>query len=142
MIRLMFGFSILWGIQALSASFLSPIGQGRPISLVELKKPTSLLLVFQENCTACRRQLADLSCLPSSVSVYLLGAFSPRAALVQEYKKMNVSYPAYFLSSAGIRDLALSSAGTPQIVIYGARKQRRWFGYQNCAILGAALEEL
>lgn len=100
-----------------------------------------LIMLFQKDCSACKQQLKDFSCLPKKVKVLLVGAFSQEQELRQEVRKLNTPYPSYLGDQEVLKQLNFKSGLTPQMVLWNHSGERFDFlGHQACEKLLALFE--
>ena len=102
------------------------------VSLSEIKKDRSLVVVFQPDCSSCKKQIHDLSCLEKDHFIRLVGMGGSEKALRIEYRKMKTSYPAYLADASVLKALGVESTITPQIILWRWGKQKKSFGYKKC----------
>lgn len=92
----------------------------------------SLFIIFQSDCTACKKQILTLTCLDKKTPVYLLGAFQPEITLRKEYKTWQPPFPAYYADQKVLQIFAIQDKLTPQIFIYRKEKLFKLIGLQKC----------
>ncbi len=125
-----------------SPSYIKSLNNADTVALTDFFKTPKLALVFQADCSACQRQVHQLSCLESKYPVVLLGAFSGEKSLKAEYQKMKVSYPAYHVSSDIQSEMGISRAATPQILILSQKPKLLNIGLSSCEKLKKKITDI
>ncbi len=107
--------------------------------LSSLQKPPSLILLFQSNCQACKKQIKDLYCLEDKIRIQLFASQGSEKELQREYLGFHVDYPAFYASEDILKALDIREDSTPQILYQGEDKKMRFLGYQSCISLQKAM---
>ncbi len=102
-----------------------------------------VFIVFQPQCHACEKQMQDLKCLPSSISLNFLGAFSDEEKLRREWRKLKtryqLQYKAYLVDENFKKLTNMSDSITPQILIMGQGNLKTLYGLQSCETIKSQL---
>ncbi|MCJ8276317.1 MAG: hypothetical protein HRT44_08665 [Bdellovibrionales bacterium] len=98
----------------------------------ELTRGNNLLIAFQPDCSSCKKQIKDLSCLDKDYKISLIGIASSEQALRKEYRKLRTPYPAFYASPQAMMEFGLSDSVTPQILIWKNETPQLFYGYKRC----------
>jgi hypothetical protein len=126
------GFYLMVTNFLLASPSLKSLRDADTIQIETLRARPTLGIIFQEDCHVCHKQVQDLACLGPDVQVVLLGAFSSEHSLLQEYRAMGVSFPAYYASRDILQSLQLNGTVTPQTIFFTPTKQWVTVGYKPC----------
>jgi|FLYM01.1.fsa_nt_gi hypothetical protein len=109
---------------------LKSLTSAETVSLNELiQDEATLMVLFQRDCVACKKQIKDLDCF-SDRKIVLLGSFSSEESLRKEYLKMRVKHPSYMIQPSDLKNIGVSEAMTPQLIDMKLKKIS--YGYQSC----------
>ncbi len=86
-------------------------------------KGVSVAVVFQKDCSACQKQVQDLSCLNAKANLFLVGAFSSEEDLRLEYKIFNTKLPSFYGDQDFLKKFKVTEPVTPQILILNENKK-------------------
>ncbi len=130
MSKVLFLFVVVGSVSA--SPFLKSLTDSSTIKLQELKITPTIFVLFQPNCSFCRKQVKDLKCLKKKYRIVLLGAFAAEKELRDEYLKTGVSFPAYFVSSDVLKQFDIRSKATPQIYYSEKGSTPISIGFKKC----------
>ena len=108
------------------------------LSAEQLKN--NIFVVFQPNCVACKKQLANLNCLNPHTKIRLLGAFASEQMLRSEYRKMASTWPGYYADKRVLQQFSVTSQIAPQTLVYTTSRVFRFLGYTECDEIKKAID--
>lgn len=102
------------------------------VETASLKGRPSLWVAFQPNCSSCKRQLEQLSCLPSEIQRVALGVKGSREQLQKVLK--GVKSDQMRLRASEDLTETLKMTGTPTLLVVGPQGQikKRILGAVAC----------
>jgi len=92
----------------------------------------SLFVVFQKDCSACRRQIKNLKCIDDSVNVVLVGSFSNEKDLRVEYSKFGSRFVGVYGDRSFRKKFRIREDVTPQLIFATAKRQDVHLGFLSC----------
>ena len=108
--------------------------QGKELSLNEGSLKNKLVMFFKSECSACRAQAKDLSCLNEEQVIYL-GFSSLVSELQKEARLMGLSKNVYYAPKEVVRSFGLKKDYSPVLFAFnGQGKSKSWLGKQNCKV--------
>gem|GEM_PF-3139778 len=103
------------------------------VNLRSLKKEQNrVFIVFQKQCSACRKQVKELTCLKKVADVVLVGAFSTEAELRKEYKAFSTEIVGLYGDKDFKKRFDLNIEATPQIIVQVGQKSFKVLGLKTC----------
>lgn len=120
----------------------------RSAERLELQKELrhgDFLMLFQPDCSSCKAQITQLSCLNRPIK--LLGTYGSEERLQLEYKKFKTKFPGFFIEDKILKIInpQLSSV-TPQFFVVDRTKQQSivlknlGYGLTNCVDLKTKID--
>ena len=103
-------------------------------------KQSRVFVVFQKQCSACRRQVKDLQCLKKIADVVLVGSFSTEAELRKEYKSFNTEVIGLYGDKDFKKHFGLSLEATPQLIIQVGQKDFKVLGFKACSQIASFIK--
>jgi hypothetical protein len=92
-----------------------------------------VFIVFQEKCSACRKQIKDLSCLKNAAEVILVGAFSTEKALRKEYQNFRTDLVGVYADEDFKKYINLELELSPQTFLQVHRETYKMIGVKRCS---------
>jgi thiol-disulfide isomerase/thioredoxin len=111
---------------------------------LELKDKTlrnKVVMFFKSDCSACRTQVKDLSCLKKN-QVLFFGFSSDLKSLQKEARLMGLDDRVYYAPKKVTRAFGLKKDYSPVLFAFNREgKSKSWLGKQNCKVFVSYLAE-
>lgn len=137
-LKILFLFQVAFGLSEIKLRSLSDVST-QTVKL-NSSKP-NIFIVFGKDCSACHKQIKDLSCLKDNADILLVGSFADERSLRQEYKTFNSKYKAVYGDRNFRKIFNISDDLTPQIIIGAQNKYKLILGAVACNKLLQTLKE-
>lgn len=122
---------------------LKDFSSTRFFSVHEIIKKNNFAVLFQPNCSSCKRQIKDLDCLKDLVSeVVLVGSFGTIKNVRRSYMKKNTDFKGFYIASEQVSRLGFEEGIAPQSIYYSKDKSLRFTGYESCKKIAKKIREL
>ncbi len=106
-------------------------------------KGVSVIILFQKDCIACKKQVRDLSCLDKKTNIFLVGTFSQDSDLRTEYKSFNSNYPGLYGDSDFLSKFSITKKITPQILVLNNNlKSKHIMGRRPCSEIASEVKKV
>ena len=102
------------------------------LSIEQIKNEKTLVMIFQKDCSSCKKQVRELSCMEEDYSIKLIGVLGSEKELRKEYLRMKKVYPAYYGNSKALNELEITPSVTPQLITWYKGKIVSFIGYKTC----------
>jgi thioredoxin-related protein len=110
-------------------------------SVVLLPKKEALFVFFKENCSSCRRQSREVSCL--NIPVYFIGLGAHKKELQKESRRMRNSKIVFVNSDQQIEQrFEIKSHNTPQLYLLRGGLAKKRLGFHTCEQISTMFRNL
>lgn len=101
----------------------------------------SVIMIFQKDCVACKKQVKRFSCLDEDVRVQLVGSFATESELRDEAQKFEVKFPSFYGDQEALEYFNITNRLSPQILVFTEKKVWKFLGLTDCLQIKEALGE-
>jgi len=103
----------------------------------------TLAVLFQPNCSSCKKQIKNLDCLKEVTrKIILVGSLGNENKVRRSYLKKKTSYKGYFTQQSNLEKLGFENDIAPQTIFYSTKKGLKFIGYKSCKNVKKKIEEL
>ena len=110
-----------------------------------LIKDNTVSVLFQPNCSACKKQITKLGCLPKNTKVILVGSLGTEDKVKQAYLKMTAkikkNLPGFYVQKENLKSIGFNANLAPQTIIYSEKGSKKFLGYKSCKSIKKVLED-
>jgi len=112
-------------------------------SFKEIVADKTLSVLFQPNCSACKKQIKNLDCLSNlTKETILVGSLSNEKKVKRSYLKKKTELKAYFVETNKLNDIGFENFLAPQVIFYSAKKNIKFLGYKSCEKIKEKIQEV
>ena len=140
-------FSLIAASQSLSFTtdlVYKDLNSAKKTDFKTLIKENSVSVLFQPNCSACKKQIAKLNCLPKNTKLILVGSLGTEDKVKQAYLKMTAKIknklPGFYVQKENLEHLGFNSNLAPQTIIYSEKGSKKFLGFKSCKTIKKVLE--
>ena len=129
--------------QVKSEKILKDLSSTMFTSFEESIKDKTLAVLFQPNCSSCKKQIKNLDCLKDITNkVILVGSLANEKRVRRSYLKKKTAFRGYYIEQSNLEKLGFDNDIAPQTIFYSIKKGLKFTGYKSCKKIKKKIEEL
>lgn len=142
-----FSFLMCQNASALSTEELyKDLNSAKKTNFKTLVKNNTVSVLFQPNCSSCKKQIKSLHCLPQNTEIVLVGSLGTEDKVKQAYLKITAKVqkklPGFYVRKQNLEKIGFNSNLAPQTIIYSEKGSKKFLGFKSCKTIKKVLEDI
>lgn len=141
-------FILIFSLESISKSneeIYKDLSSTKKFGFEALIENNSVSILFQPNCSSCKKQISKLRCLPKNTKITLVGSLGTEDQIKQTYLKLKAqikqNHPGFYVQTEDLNIIGFNSNLAPQTIIYKDNKSVKFLGFKKCKFIKEALEK-